>query len=530
MKQPTSSRSNFPWKCAEDFRSRPTRVGRRTVAMLLLVAAGIHFTATAPANAQDTADSAANSPASSAANSAASSAARTIDFAKDIAPILKQKCFQCHGPMDPRGGLRLDTKLHAAAGANSGVPILGGDLVSNGIFQRIISDDESFRMPRDDAPLSAAQIETIRQWVLQGTPWPDDVDSADADKSGFVTAVTAFVDRHQGYLAQLIVLLTLVVAIEIWRGLYRQRNAWTTGRAHRISLFVQKIRFSHHVIALLVFAVYFIAMTGKEKSAAIEATAVELRTKLDRWENPTTESIYGLPPVPFRPGVPPTIASVYYRGNCERNPKLQNGGNYRTGTFYLNLCNTFGDPVQMGDTVGGNGLCVRLKLERAPYTSNVLYSDAIMSAIFFTKHYLTPEKPDNDFVQFKNIDYQSTWTADFPIGSIPTNGTGKLSGLVYLCQGYSGKRTVAERYHFGIKYDLLVKNGRIAQGSDLWMGSLFWTQELAVPQPDKVPMHEWFDHRPIAVLKRENTSDPDLIGVGDYYLQQNTEPTPPSAN
>ena len=35
-----------------------------------------------------------------------------VDFTKQIAPILVQRCIECHGPEDQEGDLRLDAKEH----------------------------------------------------------------------------------------------------------------------------------------------------------------------------------------------------------------------------------------------------------------------------------------------------------------------------------------------------------------------------------------------------------------------------------
>jgi len=37
-------------------------------------------------------------------------ASGTIDFARDIQPILAKNCLACHGPAKQRGGLRLDSR------------------------------------------------------------------------------------------------------------------------------------------------------------------------------------------------------------------------------------------------------------------------------------------------------------------------------------------------------------------------------------------------------------------------------------
>src|SRR5262249_17345495 len=54
-------------------------------------------------------------------------AARTIDFPRDIQPILARSCLTCHGPEKQKGGLRLDDADAALKGGNSGPVIKPGD-------------------------------------------------------------------------------------------------------------------------------------------------------------------------------------------------------------------------------------------------------------------------------------------------------------------------------------------------------------------------------------------------------------------
>src|SRR5262249_30748572 len=42
----------------------------------------------------------------------------TIDYARDVKPILAKHCVSCHGATKPRGGLRLDTAAAALKGGN----------------------------------------------------------------------------------------------------------------------------------------------------------------------------------------------------------------------------------------------------------------------------------------------------------------------------------------------------------------------------------------------------------------------------
>src|SRR3954452_3813988 len=51
-------------------------------------------------------------------------ASRTVDFVKEIQPILKASCYQCHGPEMQMGQLRLDSKILALQGGVSGKVIV----------------------------------------------------------------------------------------------------------------------------------------------------------------------------------------------------------------------------------------------------------------------------------------------------------------------------------------------------------------------------------------------------------------------
>ena len=42
--------------------------------------------------------------------------ADSVDFRRDIQPLLTQRCLNCHGPKKQKGGLRLDLKTAAFKG------------------------------------------------------------------------------------------------------------------------------------------------------------------------------------------------------------------------------------------------------------------------------------------------------------------------------------------------------------------------------------------------------------------------------
>ncbi|MEL6898402.1 MAG: c-type cytochrome domain-containing protein, partial [Planctomycetota bacterium] len=83
----------------------------------------------------------------------------TIDFNRDVRPILSNNCFACHGPdqADRAADLRLDT-AEGIAGVADEIP------------QRIVDEDVDVLMPPPGfhKPLSREQIATLKRWVDQG--------------------------------------------------------------------------------------------------------------------------------------------------------------------------------------------------------------------------------------------------------------------------------------------------------------------------------------------------------------------------
>ena len=98
-----------------------------------------------------------------------------VDFVAEVQPILREHCFECHGPEDPEAGLRLDAREGVFTGGDSGPAVEPGDATASLLYQLVTSDDEDERMPQDEDPLDAAQLAVLRRWIEAGAPWPDGV-------------------------------------------------------------------------------------------------------------------------------------------------------------------------------------------------------------------------------------------------------------------------------------------------------------------------------------------------------------------
>ena len=105
--------------------------------------------------------------------SRAEEAVERVEYAKDIKPLLKARCYACHGGLKQEAGLRLDTGKLIRQGSRNSLVLQPGQ--ADGVLvERIRSSDEAHRMPPEGEPLSALQIARIIAWVQQGAASPDD--------------------------------------------------------------------------------------------------------------------------------------------------------------------------------------------------------------------------------------------------------------------------------------------------------------------------------------------------------------------
>ena len=104
-------------------------------------------------------------------------AAASVEFGRDVQPLLSDRCFACHGPdaAQRQAGLRLDVREAAVVPSMSGqVPIAPGDPADSELMQRVSSADLARRMPpayAGLAPLEADEVEILRLWIEDGAEY-----------------------------------------------------------------------------------------------------------------------------------------------------------------------------------------------------------------------------------------------------------------------------------------------------------------------------------------------------------------------
>jgi len=94
-----------------------------------------------------------------------------IDFVRDVAPILQQRCVACHGADKQKGDLRLDRKEDALPAEDGS--IVPGDVDASEFLRRIgLPDGDDERMPNEGERLSKQHVETLTNWIRAGAAWP----------------------------------------------------------------------------------------------------------------------------------------------------------------------------------------------------------------------------------------------------------------------------------------------------------------------------------------------------------------------
>ncbi|MFO1460338.1 MAG: PSD1 and planctomycete cytochrome C domain-containing protein [Verrucomicrobiota bacterium] len=92
-------------------------------------------------------------------------AAPAPTFEKDVRPILKAHCFDCHGEGDQKkGGLDVRLRHLLIQGGEEGPALVPGKPEQSLLFRRV----ESGEMPKRDKKLSAAEIAILRSWIASG--------------------------------------------------------------------------------------------------------------------------------------------------------------------------------------------------------------------------------------------------------------------------------------------------------------------------------------------------------------------------
>ncbi|HXX94487.1 MAG TPA: c-type cytochrome domain-containing protein [Planctomycetota bacterium] len=89
-----------------------------------------------------------------------------ISYAKQVYPILNDRCQPCHYAKDKKGGLDVSTYAALMKGGKSPKCIVPGQPESSLLIKDIVGKDPP--MPKNANPLTEPQIDLITRWIKEG--------------------------------------------------------------------------------------------------------------------------------------------------------------------------------------------------------------------------------------------------------------------------------------------------------------------------------------------------------------------------
>lgn len=101
-------------------------------------------------------------------------AEESVDFERDVWPILEQHCVSCHGPEDEFNDLRFDSKEAILKGGKSGEVLVPGEPDKSSMYVRpSLPADDFDIMPAEGDPVPKEEVEILRRWIAAGADFGD---------------------------------------------------------------------------------------------------------------------------------------------------------------------------------------------------------------------------------------------------------------------------------------------------------------------------------------------------------------------
>ena len=96
------------------------------------------------------------------------------DYMTSVKPVLAKRCYSCHGAMQQKGHLRLDTAAAMHRGGDGGPAVDPAAPDDSLILLKVCDDDATTRMPPEGEPLTSDEISALRAWITAGATGPSD--------------------------------------------------------------------------------------------------------------------------------------------------------------------------------------------------------------------------------------------------------------------------------------------------------------------------------------------------------------------
>jgi hypothetical protein len=104
--------------------------------------------------------------------------AKPVSFINDVAPILKENCFGCHGAKNPKGKLGMTKYESLRKGGTKDDPIVPGKPEESYILDVVQATDATRMPPKESGdPLPKEKIAILAAWIAQGAKLDNGLDA-----------------------------------------------------------------------------------------------------------------------------------------------------------------------------------------------------------------------------------------------------------------------------------------------------------------------------------------------------------------
>ena len=100
---------------------------------------------------------------------------RPVDYVRDVQPLFRRHCLECHGPTTQESDFRVDVRSKLLQGGDFGEPaIVPGKSGESPLVILVRGDNPDLIMPPDEDRLTEGEVSLLRAWIDQGAKMPDD--------------------------------------------------------------------------------------------------------------------------------------------------------------------------------------------------------------------------------------------------------------------------------------------------------------------------------------------------------------------
>ena len=101
-------------------------------------------------------------------------------YERDVLPMLREHCRDCHGADEANGGFNFDEPVSFFREADSGDrPVVPRNADASELLVRVKSTHDGDRMPPEGEPLTPQQIDVLARWITSGAIVPESDESQD---------------------------------------------------------------------------------------------------------------------------------------------------------------------------------------------------------------------------------------------------------------------------------------------------------------------------------------------------------------